>query len=1007
MKPRIFSLPTPLPTPTPTPDPDEALAGAKIGRFLVLRKLGEGGMGVVYAAYDAHLDRTVALKLLGGQREGNDAESLARFEREARALAQLSHPNVVQVHDVGLHAGGMFIAMEYVHGVTLQRWLETPRSWQAIVATLVQAGRGLEAAHQAKLVHRDFKPGNVMIGDDGRVRVLDFGLVHGVGEADERLTSRDSHPGTPAYMAPEQIEGREVDPLTDQFAFCMVAFEALYGTLPFGTGPLLARATRMMMGKIQPRPARTKVPRRIDEVLRRGLAVTPDRRWPSLTTLLRELELCLDHRRRVLRGVVVVCGVVMLGSLGLLAHAKWEQDQLEQDKERLMKAHSEALERELCRKERVTIELMAQTPGKQIEAIQAALLLRRKPHDPATVLDVEAGLLAATRELRGAIELRHPSVVDVAFDPAQPRIATGSQDGRVAVWDARSGVLLGAWLDHPGLSALAFSPDGRWLLTIGGGRAVVWSLASAHPRWTFTVPDVEVAEFSPDSRRIVSGGRDGYLRVHAIDPAGRVDEVAKVLVGETIRGLSSDTTRVVTHDDWGGVQVIELEGSGAKIEPTPTGVGEGRVFVEPGTVATIDALDTVRVWDVDTWQTRVTLGEHPLGVLDVELSPRRDRIVTISADSVVRVWDAHSGRRVATLEGQPGLHARVRFSPTGDRVAVVSSDGRVVVWTLARAVEDQRIDPGERTITAMAATPDSSFVVMGSRDRAILVDGSGKRIADTGDSIAPDAYVDAVDVSTDGRAWATGDSSGQVLKGSTHGGAPPRRVTVGERPITRVALSTHAGLLAVGDEGGQVEIWRGAERVCSLGREHEGRIVALEFSPDERWLSIATKRSVEVLALATCSVDPRHRLELGPSQFPMALAFAPDGEQLVVGGKGLGSGLGSGILVWSLGTGQQIELASSDTVVHGVAFSPDGSRLFSAGDRQLLVWDRATWREITDLGATTRRPVVLGFTPEGDLDLGYADGRVVRTRLGLPHRVALACASLRAIGGPEADLDGC
>ncbi|MEZ4453989.1 MAG: protein kinase [Nannocystaceae bacterium] len=231
----------------PGPDPTASLAsGAVIDRYLLLECLGAGGMGVVYSAYDRELDRKVALKVLLA---GSSAAGAPWLLREAQALAQLAHPNVVAVHDVGTVEGRVWIAMEHVAGDTLRGWSRARRrGWQDVVRVLVDVARGVAAAHDAGLVHRDLKLENVMIGDDGRVRVLDFGLAHGrslaplPAEAEDasagalalrmRLTRTGAIQGTPATMAPEQWEGRDAGPAADQFAWSVMAWELLHGERP-------------------------------------------------------------------------------------------------------------------------------------------------------------------------------------------------------------------------------------------------------------------------------------------------------------------------------------------------------------------------------------------------------------------------------------------------------------------------------------------------------------------------------------------------------------------------------------------------------------------------------------------------------------------------------------------------------------------------------------------------------------------------------------------------------
>ncbi len=277
----------------------------RIDRFSVSAKIGEGGVGEVFLAHDPQLGRKVAIKLLRSRSE--DQRALLRLIREAQGLARVSHPNVVQVYQIGEHDGAVFIAMEYVRGSTLHAWLGRPRSWRAIVEMLVQCGRGLEAAHRAALIHRDFKPANVMIGVDGRARVLDFGLARDSralavdgGDAREgdvllqrQITEHDAILGTPAYMAPEQLLEGRCNALSDQFSFCAVAFEALLGRRPIVGGSLAQLRARVAAGDIETIPAASELPRRLCEAITRGLALDPAERWPSMTELLEQLDIAL------------------------------------------------------------------------------------------------------------------------------------------------------------------------------------------------------------------------------------------------------------------------------------------------------------------------------------------------------------------------------------------------------------------------------------------------------------------------------------------------------------------------------------------------------------------------------------------------------------------------------------------------------------------------------------------------------------------------------------------
>ena len=338
--------------------------GHKLGRYMVLEVLGRGGMGIVYAAYDPQLDRRVALKLLrtSGERAKRHTQ---RLLREAQAMARLSHPNVIAVHDVGTFEGEVFLAMEFVEGGTLGEWIEEgARSWTEVREAYVQAGRGLAAAHAAGLVHRDFKPDNVLIDREGRVRVTDFGLARaddnllaasdpslrkaalvstgksgsvevvprdtGPDEPDEsrsgdasisqgsplalRITQAGARLGTPGYMAPEQHVGDPATAPSDQFSFCVALYEGFFGRAPFAGSTLLELTHNVLAGKVRDFPRDTAVPAPIRRAILRGLSARAEDRFPSMNALLEALAHDPGRRRRVVVGLVGVAALMALAA---------------------------------------------------------------------------------------------------------------------------------------------------------------------------------------------------------------------------------------------------------------------------------------------------------------------------------------------------------------------------------------------------------------------------------------------------------------------------------------------------------------------------------------------------------------------------------------------------------------------------------------------------------------------------------------------------------------------
>jgi serine/threonine protein kinase len=326
--------------------PGELGRGATVGRYVILGLVGRGGMGEVYAAYDPRLERKVALKLLR-ESSGRGASARAaqeRLLREAQSIARLSHPNVVVVHDAGAiddesRGVRVYLAMEFIEGQTLAGWLASePRTWRAIRDVFVAAAEGLAAAHRAGLVHRDFNPQNVMVGRDGAVRVMDFGLANDASDAGGsqakafNFARSDAQPtaqtlamtdtgvllGTPLYMAPEQFLAQPTDARTDQFGFCTALYEALYGERPFPSDSLSMLVSAVVAGKVRAPTEKARVPTFLRRILLSGLAAAPASRYPSMRELIVALHADPVRRRRS----VAIGAAVAMAVLGVAVGAQ-------------------------------------------------------------------------------------------------------------------------------------------------------------------------------------------------------------------------------------------------------------------------------------------------------------------------------------------------------------------------------------------------------------------------------------------------------------------------------------------------------------------------------------------------------------------------------------------------------------------------------------------------------------------------------------------------------------
>ncbi|WAS91819.1 serine/threonine-protein kinase [Nannocystis punicea] len=326
-----------LTAPSTQPPADRLTRGVLVGRYIIIDCIGDGGMGQVYSAYDPDLGRKVALKLLHDDATGHQRQ--ARLLREAQVMARLSHPNICPVYDVGSFHGRVFFAMEFIDGETLRAWLRARAwEWRELLAVLLAVGRGIAAAHAEGLVHSDLKPENIMLGADERPRVMDFGIARVDGaprtEAPQSLSglaldmeSRGTRTikGTPQYMAPEQWHEDSLDARSDQFSFCIVVWEALFGERPFADGHVATHVRARQELRPRPPPQPSLAPSWLRAVLLRGLSARPEDRFPTMDALLVALASGQARRRRSFIAAGAAALALVLG--GAAGVRWWEHEQ--------------------------------------------------------------------------------------------------------------------------------------------------------------------------------------------------------------------------------------------------------------------------------------------------------------------------------------------------------------------------------------------------------------------------------------------------------------------------------------------------------------------------------------------------------------------------------------------------------------------------------------------------------------------------------------------------------
>ncbi len=990
----------------------ESQAPVRIGRFLVMRPLGSGGMGVVYAAYDEELDRRIAVKLL---RPGSSEHDQARLQREAQAMARLSHPNVATVHEVGAVDGQIYVAMEYVRGQTLQEWLAAaPRSWREVIEHFRAAGLGLAAAHAAGLVHRDFKPSNVLVGDDGRVRVVDFGLVRSSGGEEGEaaavaasqvmgpatplatsLTMTGTIMGTPAYMSPEQHRGAPTDARSDQFSFCVALYEALHGVHPFAGRTVGEVRAAVLAGRVPPPPRESKAPVWLGRVLARGLAVDPAARWPSMDALLDALaadpEARASARRRGALGVVVAAAVIL--GIGWIVQERGEavaRAWVAETTARLRKEAAEAAQRAAqAERDRAFEEAKA-----QLVATQAA-----KSELEAALADAREQRALADGERRVAEEQRRVAeeqsrMAEEQRGEAERQATRAQQEARRARDTNRLAQALGAARDDP-TTVLALLRD-----TEDPGATPGWVPAAVD---TLRKPvsqavlrehrgTVNAAAMSPDGRAVATAADDGAVLLWEWE-SGRVQRLGAHRGPVASVAFSPDGGAVLTASADGDAALWPVGGGAGRIlgHGAPVRVAE---FAGDGArVATGTADGTVRIWPAEGGAA-VVLGAHPGPVHDLSFSPGGEQVASGGADGTARVWEVSAPGRVRVLGRHRGAVRAVAFAADGQTLATGGQDGVVRVWSPG-VDEPRELQGHEDDVVALAfaggalvsaaldgtarvwpAKGGAPRVLRGHRGRiytaALAADGktlvtaSQDRSARIWDLERPEAPPRVFEGHTEELASAIVSPDGERVVTTSRDATV--RVWRIRRPEDEARVLVHRG--AVGCVGvdrrgeralacsGTQEVWvwgLGAPRARAERLSHPATVVVAAFDDEG--------------AVITVTGDGAVRRWRGGVAEVVAAGRGGDAKVATLDWQGrrlATAALADAVVLRALEGGAERLLRGHTGTLHALAFGPGGGVLASgASDRSARLWRSDDGELLRTFGPHSGRVTALAFSPDG------------------------------------------
>jgi WD40 repeat protein/serine/threonine protein kinase len=957
--------------PTPTPGTTRVIErrADRIGPYRLIEILGRGGQGIVYRAEDTRLERTVALKVLSLAVASVSQGRRTRFRREAAILARLQHPGICTILDADLEGDTPYIAMRFVEGETLAVALArsreaeegstptsdgmTPSSASRLLAPrraldlaqtlsfFERAARTLHAAHEAGVVHRDVKPGNLMVSTDGSPVLLDFGLARG-GEDEESvvLTRSDEVFGTPAYISPEQLDsGRHVDRRTDVYSLGVVLYECLTLKRPFQGDSNTALAEAIRFAPIPPpRRANTTLPTDLEVVLETALEKDVARRYPTALDLAEELRRVREYepirarpagplvrlQRWSRRHPVVAMGtfgsiaalsIALTIALVLLRRVRTE----EQRKETALALYEGGWFRD---------QASGSLPDSPPRSLHYAIAAGER--DPG--LASNRVLLAALSAMYGQqVLVGHEAfVMQADVDPSSRRIATASLDGTARVWDAHTGQERALFRHEGGtLLCVRFSPDGQRIVVTGSiGRAWIHDLlpGSEAVELVGHSGGVHWAQFSPDGTRVVTASRDCTARVwDARD-------------GRELARLAGHTGSIAEARFLDGGRLVLTRSA----EP-PQG----------STTIVNDA--TARIFDARSGAELRVLRGHKGAVVAFDASSDGRFVVTASEDRSARLWALDGpGPDPVRVFHAPGRFHAAAFSPDGSRLAL-SWDAGAKVVDVATGDDLYRLPEHEhRAIVHISWRPDGGELVTIARDDALRVfrasDGAHVRTC-RGEV----RQIGGLRWSPDG-TFLTSWQRRNFVDVWYDANRPFLPVMRGHTDAVRTVVFDPAGerVLTASDDG-TARTWRvpTAEPDLVLDPARNGRVRRpLLGAAFDRSGARAATTDVDGNVLVWDAADARLLASYGGGHGTQVRgAFSPDGSRLA-----FDDGAGA-VRIVDLDSGRTRRLLGHERAVTALRFSDDSQRLATGGDdRRVCLWD-TTIAHDSDADSTSTTPL--------------------------------------------------